>query len=697
MIKINLRKEWLTNMTIPEKEQRKANRLIREKSPYLLQHAHNPVDWYPWGDEAFEKAKQEYRPIFLSIGYSTCHWCHVMERESFEDEEVAAILNRDFVAIKVDREERPDIDQIYMTVCQGMTGHGGWPLTIVMTPDKKPFFAATYLPKNQRHGLAGLMQVLPRLADLWKNERAAVLESGEQVSRWLAGINEVSEGELTMEYADQAYHRFKQLFDPQFGGFGSAPKFPSPHNLYFLLRYYYYTGQAEALSMAEKTLDSMYRGGIYDHIGFGFARYSTDRYWLVPHFEKMLYDNALLTIAYLEAYQITGRLEYARIAQEVLTYVLRDMTSPEGGFYSAEDADSEGVEGKFYVWTPEEVKAVLGNEQGTEFCALFDITEPGNFEGKSIPNLIYTSLSEEERARREEEREKLWAYRNQRIHPHKDDKILTAWNGLMIAALAVVYRVLGAPEYREAAERAVQFILTKLRRSDGRLLARYREGEADFLAYSADYSYLVWALTEFYEATYQPHYLKLALELARDQIKYFWDETAGGLFFYGNDGEQLLTRPKEAYDGAMPSDNSVALLNFLRLARLTGDMKWEQKAQAIMALFADSVASGPTAYSFFLSAALFSLQKSREVVIVGHADDEQSQEMLDYLGQTFLPDTVVLCREIADNELDGLAPFTEAMTIQDGKATAYVCEGFACQAPVNSVEALRLVMQNGGH
>lgn len=681
-------------MTIPDTEIRKANRLIKEKSPYLLQHAHNPVNWYPWCEEAFIKAKQENKPIFLSIGYSTCHWCHVMERESFEDEEVAALLNRDFVAIKVDREERPDIDQIYMTVCQGMTGHGGWPLTIVMTPDKKPFFAATYLPKNQRHGLAGLMQILPRLSDLWHNERAAVLESGEQVSRWLAETDEVSAGELTMAHADQAYARYRQLFDHQFGGFGSAPKFPSPHNLYFLMRYYYYTGQQDALTMVEKTLDSMYRGGIYDHIGFGFARYSTDRRWLVPHFEKMLYDNALLTIAYLEAHQITGRPEYARAAREVLTYVLRDMTSAEGGFYSAEDADSEGVEGKFYLWTPAEVKNVLGNEQGTKFCAYFDITESGNFEGKSIPNLINSSLSEEERARWEAEREKLWAYRGQRIHPHKDDKILTAWNGLMIAALAAAYRVLGDREYRQAAERAVQFILTKLRRSDGRLLARYREGEASFLAYAADYSYLIWALTEMYEATYQTRYLNLALELTRDQIRYFWDEKAGGLFFYGNDAEQLLTRPKEVYDGAVPSDNSVALLNFLRLARLTGDTDWEQKAQAIMAVFADSAASGPTAHSFFLSAALFYLQKSREVVIVGHAEDGQTKEMLDYLGKTFLPDTVVLYKETTDDELPSLAHFAEAMTMQNGKTTAYICEGFACREPVSDVDSLRRNMQN---
>lgn len=669
------------------------NRLIDQKSPYLLQHAHNPVDWFPWDDEAFAKAKEEDKPVFLSIGYSTCHWCHVMERESFEDEEVAGLLNRDYVAIKVDREERPDIDQIYMTVCQGMTGHGGWPLTVVMTPDKKPFFAATYLPKNQRHGLTGLMQILPRLADLWHNERAAVLESGDQVSRWLQETEEVSEGELNMADIEQAFHRFSHLFDQEYGGFGSAPKFPSPHNLCFLLRYHYYTKESQALEMVEKTLDSMYRGGIYDHIGFGFARYSTDQHWLVPHFEKMLYDNALLTIAYLEAYQITGRPEYARIAGEVLTYVLRDMTSEKGGFYSAEDADSEGIEGKFYVWSPEEIKAILGDERGTQFCEDFDITEKGNFEGKSIPNLIKRMLSEEERFHWNLDREKLLASRNERIHPHKDDKILTSWNGLMITTLAVGYRVLGNPNYREAAEKALQFVLNKLRRPDGRLLARYRDGEASFLAYSADYSYLIWALVELYEATYQIRYLDLAMKLSREQIKYFWDDNAGGMFFYGNDAEQLLTRPKEAYDGAMPSDNSVALLNFLRLSRLTGDTDLEEKAQIIMSVFADTVSSGPTAHSFFLSAVLFYLQPSREVVVVGNDQGDQVKEMLEFLKKAFLPDTVVLYKDEKGSKMNSVAPFTNDMTVQNRKAAAYVCEGFACQQPLTDMQSLRDVIQ----
>lgn len=670
------------------------NRLIKQKSPYLLQHAHNPVDWYPWSEEAFAKAKREDKPIFLSIGYSTCHWCHVMERESFEDQEVADLLNRDYIAIKVDREERPDIDHIYMSVCQGMTGHGGWPLTIIMTPDRKPFFAATYLPKSKRHGLSGLMQLLPRLADLWQNDRTTVLESGEQVARWLEDSEPDQAGELNMEIAHKAYQQYSRTFDKQYGGFGSAPKFPTPHNLLFLLRYHYFTGEAEALKMVEQTLDSMYKGGIYDHIGFGFARYSTDRRWLVPHFEKMLYDNALLILAYLEAYQVTNHPRYARIAREVLAYVLRDMTSSEGGFYSAEDADSEGVEGKFYVWTPEEIKEVLGEAEGADFCYTFDITGSGNFEGRSIPNLIENLLEEGERQKWESARIKLLTHRTKRVPPYKDDKILTAWNGLMVAALGKAYQVLGDSSYRMAAQQAVEFIFDSLRRSDGRLLARYREGEASFPAYAADYSFLIWGLIEMYEATYETGYLEKAMMLADEQLRYFWDEHKGGLFFYGSDAEQLLTRPKEVYDGAIPSDNSVALLNFLRLARLTGNLDLEDKAQQIINAFAGAAASIPTAHSFFLSAWLFNEMGSREVVVASKDKNETARRMLEHMQKNFLPDTVSIYKEGNDLELVKLAPFTEDLTVaQTGQATAYICEGFACQQPVTDEkefqEALR--------
>lgn len=612
-----------------------------------------------------------------------------MERESFEDQEVAELLNRDYVAIKVDREERPDIDHIYMTVCQGMTGHGGWPLTIVMTPDKKPYFSATYLPKDQRHGLSGLMQILPRLADLWKNDRSTVLDSGEQVARWLKEADEhLSRGELSLDAVEKCFRQYTRSFDAHFGGFGAAPKFPTPHNLYFLLRYHYYTGEPQALHMVEKTLDSMYAGGIYDHIGFGFARYSTDHRWLVPHFEKMLYDNALLATAYLETYQTTGQARYARVADEILTYILRDMTSAEGGFFSAEDADSEGVEGKFYVWTPDEVEQVLGEAEGKEFCRLFDITRKGNFEGRSIPNLIGRQLDEQERARWEPAREKLLAYRSKRVPPHQDDKVLTAWNGLMIAALATGYRVLGKSRYEDAARKAVDFVLSRLRREDGRLLARYRDGEASYLGYSADYSHMIWGLLEMYAATYEARYLGLALELMREQIKYFWDEEKGGFYFYGSDAESLLTRPKELYDGAMPSDNSVAALNLLRLARLTGDEKIEDKARIQLEAFASTAASAPTAYAYFLTAIMLALQGSREVVVAGPGDGK-TEAMLDLIKSSFLPDTVALYRSGDDPLISSLAPFTSGMNSRGEETAAYVCEQFACRQPLTDGEEFK--------
>jgi len=491
------------------------NRLVYEKSPYLLQHKNNPVDWFPWGEEAFVRAREEGKLIFLSIGYSTCHWCHVMERESFEDEEVAWFLNRHYISIKVDREERPDIDHIYMEVCQAMTGQGGWPLTVVMTPDKQPVFAGTYFPKRGRWGKPGLLEILKQIQEKWEVEKEKIVGVGMRVTEAIQ-LRQFSSGEdLSKATLDQAFQQFCNSFDPVYGGFGPAPKFPTPHNLMFLLRYWKMTREHEALAMVEKTLAAMHNGGIYDHIGFGFARYSTDREWLVPHFEKMLYDNALLAIAYLEAYQVTGNNRYARVAREIFTYVLRNMTSQEGGFYSAEDADSEGEEGKFYLWVPEEIKGILGEEEGEYYCRLFGITQEGNFEGRSIPNLILSCTDERAGLLKiddqellgmlelvEESRRKLFIEREKRVHPFKDDKILTAWNGLMIAALAKGSRVLNNPEYSRAAARAVEFIWQKLRRQDGRLLARYRDEEAAFLAYLDDYAFLVWGLIELYEAAF---------------------------------------------------------------------------------------------------------------------------------------------------------------------------------------------------
>lgn len=472
-----------------------SNRLAKEKSPYLLQHAHNPVDWYPWGPEAFSRAVSEDKPIFLSIGYSCCHWCHVMERESFEDEEVAQILNKNFVCIKVDREERPDIDSIYMSVCQSLTGRGGWPLTVFLTPDKHPFYAGTYFPKYDSMGMMGIMSLLKTVNDSWHSNRKTLLDSAKKILAFEKTDRRSADGNITKDIIHDAFSQLKYNFDSKYGGFGSAPKFPSPHNLLFLLRYWYSQKEPYALEIVEKTLDSMKNGGIYDHVGFGFSRYSTDKMWLVPHFEKMLYDNALLAIAYAEALLVTGNSSYSETVHQILDYILRDMTSLEGGFYSAEDADSEGVEGKFYVWTVEEIKEVLGSEDGLEYCKLYDITPAGNFEGLNIPNLIATgALPQDKKTFVEACRKKLFAHRENRIHPYKDDKILTAWNGLMIAAMAYCGKALGEAKYITSAKKCADFLLQKLVRSDGRLLARYRDGDAALPAYLEDYAFLVWGL-----------------------------------------------------------------------------------------------------------------------------------------------------------------------------------------------------------
>lgn len=670
----------------------KHNRLINEKSPYLLQHAHNPVDWFPWGEEAFAKAKQEDKPVFLSIGYSTCHWCHVMERESFEDAEVAEVLNRHFVSIKVDREERPDIDTIYMSVCQALTGHGGWPLTVFLTPAKKPFYAGTYFPKVSKRGLPGLLDILSQIAAAWQDKREALLESGEQITEVLkTRMFKHIQGTLSKEVLDEAYAYFAGAFDGQYGGFGNAPKFPTPHNLALLLRYWQLTGQEQALAMVEKTLESMYRGGIYDHIGFGFARYSTDRKWLVPHFEKMLYDNALLALIYGEAYQATKKPLYARVVDEVFTYVLREMTSPQGAFYAAQDADSEGEEGRFYVWTPEEVEEVLGPGPGKEFCSAFDITARGNFEGRSIPNLIEaTAIPLLETAR-----DQLYQARERRIHPYKDDKILTAWNGLMIAAFAFNSRVLGKKEYAQTAARAVDFLMQHLRRKDGRLLARFRDGEAAYPAYAEDYAFLVWGLIELYQSTFEPRYLQLALDFNADLLRYFWDDDHGGLYHYGHDAEQLISRPKELYDGAIPSANSVAAVNLIRLAHLTGRQDLAEKAEQLLHHFGGTVKRSPAAYTHFLQAFCLEQLQVTEVTIAGSLDSPDTQRLLEILNLGFNPQVLqsVKAPGKAGQELCRLAPAAAEKEMLDNTATAYVCRGFSCQKPVTSPAELAAMLQ----
>ena len=681
------------------------NRLIKEKSPYLLQHAYNPVDWYAWNEEAFEKARAENKPVFLSIGYSTCHWCHVMEKESFEDAEVAELMNEAFVSIKVDREERPDIDHVYMTVCQMMTGSGGWPLTIVMTPDKKPFFAATYIPKGSRFGRTGMMELIPRIREVWTNRHNDVLESAENMTSALRSVEKENPGELLdLTVLDKAYQELSERFDTTYGGFSGPPKFPTPHNFFFMLRYWRRTDRQEALEMVEKTLQEIRWGGIFDQIGFGFHRYSTDEGWLVPHFEKMLYDQAMLALAYLETYQATGNTGYSDTAKEIFTYVLRDMRSPEGGFYSAEDADSEGVEGKFYVWTEQELREILPPDEADLIVRVFHVQRNGNFReeasGESLgTNILYTGKSfadiasevrlpvKEIESKIDSARFRLFEARERRIHPHKDDKILTDWNGLMIAALARGAQVLGDKAYSDAAEGAVEFLLKKLRKPDGRLLHRFREGEAGVAAHLDDYAFLVWGLIETYEATFDARFLKTALELNKDMIRHFWDEQGGGLYFTSDDAENLIVRNKEVYDGALPSGNAVAMLNLLRLGRFTGDADLEDRAFKLQRGFSQQVRQFPSGYTQFLSAVDFSLGSSHEVVISGALG---AKEMLNALRSRFSPNQVLVFRPAGQESagIDAVVPFAKKYAPIDGKATAYVCSGHACKDPITEVRDL---------
>ena len=682
------------------------NHLANEKSPYLLQHAHNPIDWYPWGEAAFAKANAEDKPKFFSCGYSTCHWCHVKERESFEDEEVAALLNNYFVSVKVDREERPDVDHIYMAVCQAVTGQGGWPLTIVMTPDKKPFFAGTYLPKHAKWGRPGLLEVLSMLKEQWDQKRDKIEEIGEKLAQSLKQRTVTPDkGQLSQATLDQAFSQLLNDFDPTYGGFGPAPKFPTPHNLLFLMRYWRRTGDKKAIAMVVKTLDAMSRGGIYDHVGYGFARYSTDNKWLAPHFEKMLYDNALLCYAYVEAYQCTGDPDLARISEEIITYVMRDMTSPGGGFYSAEDADSEGVEGKFYAWSRQEILEILGPELGELFTDVYNVTAAGNFEhGASILNLIQHDLYDyaakhkldinELESKMLAARDKLYQVREQRIHPFKDDKILTAWNGLMIAALAKAARVLQREDYAKAAEQAVEFVYSKLTAEDGkRLLARYRDGHAAYLGYIDDYAFLLWGLLEVYETTFNPQYLRQALELSKALSRLFWDQENGGFYFTGNDSEELLLRPKEIYDGAMPSGNSVAALALLKLARLTEDDVYTAMVESMFNCFSREVSHYPRAYTYFLLAVDYYLSAPSHIVIAGDREDSEVQAMLALAAQKFMPETTVIYND-PGHQTDNwqLIPVAAGQEAVGGKATGYICENFACQRPVHTMEEFQQIL-----
>jgi uncharacterized protein YyaL (SSP411 family) len=683
------------------------NKLINEKSPYLLQHAHNPVNWHAWSEETFDLARTQNKPVFLSIGYATCHWCHVMEKESFEDEAVARHLNDTFVCIKVDREERPDIDAVYMAACQMLTGSGGWPLNLFLTSDKKPFFAATYIPKRARSGRAGLVELCEQVKSLWATQTEKVFSSAASIADTLnraftySAANEPGEALL-----DHAYQLIWQSFDSKFGGFETAPKFPTPHRLLFLLRCYHRTKDAKALKMVQKTLSAMRMGGIWDHVGYGFHRYSTDQHWLLPHFEKMLYDQALIAQAYLEAYQITKDPLYAKTADEIFAYVRRDMTSPDGAFFSAEDADSEGEEGKFYVWTVEEFREVVGDGQAMLWEKIFNINPAGNFSdeatgqktGANIPHLTQYfnqwaqewNLTPEELATQWEEiREKLYQSREKRIHPLKDDKILTDWNGLMIAALSLGARVLNKPEYAQAAAKAARFILAKMRDDRGRLFHRFRDGELAIEAQAADYAFLIHGLLNLYQTTFDLTYAEEATALQKDMLSNFWDEDDGGFYTTAHASDELPVRPKELYDGAIPSANSISLLNLLWLARLTGDPKWDTKAHDQMRAFAGTVKSQPTAFTYFLLGIDFGIRPGQEVVISGEPDKTDAQKLLAALNLDFTPHKVTLVK--SDQNAARLAKFagyTDGLQIIKGKATAHVCRGFSCKEPTTDVQTM---------
>jgi len=667
-----------------------SNRLINEKSQYLLQHALNPVDWYPWSELAFEKAKNENKPVFLSIGYSTCHWCHVMERESFEDENVAEILNRAFVSIKVDREERPDIDAVYMSVCQMLTGSGGWPMTIIMTPDKLPFFAGTYFPRESKWGKPGLIDLLLKVDEIWRNEREKLLQSSKEItdSLLLEPVKK-QQGEFTKDVFHKAFKQLSGSYDKINGGFGSSPKFPMPHNISFLLGYYHNFKDDKALEMAELTLRKMSNGGIFDHLGGGFHRYSTDEKWLVPHFEKMLYDQTLLTIAYTEAFQITKNESYKTTSEQTLNYLLRDMTSPEGGFYSAEDADSEGMEGKFYIWKLDEIRQILG-EDADEFIKTYNISPVGNFTEHTghIPknsNILHLneSLIKDKFA---ESRNKLLSERNKRIHPLKDDKILVDWNGLAIAAFAKAYSVFHDEKYLKAAENAVHFILNNLLRNDGSLFHRYRDGEAAFDGNLDDYAFLCFGLMELYEASGKIEYLKKTFELTDYLLEHFQDTKDGGFFFTSDISEKLIIRKKEMHDGAIPSGNSIMLFILSKLWRISENEVYKVSAENLLNYINNEMSNYPAGYTMMLCSAIFLKSEPLELVIVS---DEEYDTNIGTVTEQFLPRKVLLYKNKNNSEeITKLSPFTENYTALNRKTTYYLCRNYQCDIPVRDINEL---------
>ncbi|MCB9757467.1 MAG: thioredoxin domain-containing protein [Candidatus Omnitrophica bacterium] len=704
-------------------QRQKTNLLIGEKSPYLLQHAYNPVQWYPWGEAAFAKAQNENKPVFLSIGYSTCHWCHVMAHESFEDEKVAQLINEHFVAIKVDREERPELDSIYMSFVTATTGSGGWPLSVFLTPQQQPFYGGTYFPPEPRWGSPGFKDILWSVHNKWIKEQDKIRQSGEMiVDHFLQRFSEqeVTAKVLEPEILAQAYEQLANNFDIQNGGFGHSPKFPMGHTLSFLLRYWTNNNQPHALIMVEQTLAAMSHGGMCDQLGGGFHRYATDAQWQVPHFEKMLYDQALLAKIYLEAFIATGKELYADTAKHILDYVLREMCDQQGGFYSAVDADSlesaddhQKKEGAFYVWSVTELKSLLTSEELQILSYHFGIEPNGNAQldphGEFIgKNILYVKHSLAETAAHvqapaeEVERiiqggkEKLFAARAKRPLPHLDDKVLVDWNGLMISSLAMAGRILDQPRYLQAAEKAARFILVHLKRDDGRLLHRYRDGEAGILAGLDDYVFFITGLLDLFEYSFDPQYFKQAVRLNQEMMDLFWDENSGGLFLTPKDGEQLIFRPKEVYDGAVPSGNSLAAHHFLRLYHLTFEQGYLVKSEQLFKNFYAQMLTAPSAYTQMMMSLQFYFGPVKEIGVVGDVEQIKGREMLALVFRSWIAQRVVTVKTLNfQKEMDELFSMTKGQDVQKHQVLVYVCENQMCHLPAENPQQLRLLFQRG--
>ncbi|MEJ7577460.1 MAG: thioredoxin domain-containing protein [Pyrinomonadaceae bacterium] len=679
-------------------KQRRTNRLAGETSPYLLQHKHNPVDWYPWGDEAITRAREDNKPILLSIGYSACHWCHVMERESFENEEIARLMNENFVNIKVDREERPDLDQIYMNAVQMITGHGGWPLTAFLTPELVPFFGGTYFPPEDRHGMPGFPRVLVSIAEAYRTRPDDVTQSAWSILSELRKMNTARESNeiLSFEMLDAAFDGMKRNYDKTYGGFGRAPKFPAGMNLEFCLRHFHRTNDTEALEIVTHTCHRMAEGGMYDQLGGGFHRYSTDAEWLAPHFEKMLYDNALLSHLYLHVYQATGDDFFRRIAEETLDYILREMTDANGGFYSTQDADSEGVEGKFFVWSKTEVVDLLGAEDGRLFCDYYDVSERGNWEDHNILRVVKSSRDvardngvTEERVNESlaRSREILFQAREKRVKPGRDEKILTAWNGLALTSFSEALIILDRRDYREAAERNVAFLLENMIQDD-LLLHSYKDGRARFNAYLDDYANFASGLISLYESTGVTRWLQAAIKIANKMIEEFWDDAEGGFFYTGASHEQLIVRTKDYFDNATPSGNSVAADALLRLAALTDNEDYRRRAVTIFRLLRASLQRYPSAFGQLLSALDFHLSTPKEIAIVRVSNADDAREMMRAAWQLYLPNKIVACAAETDAEAIKLIPLLRERFAIDGRPTAYVCVNRSCQLPARTATEL---------